>query len=81
MHSIKFVNFPLYNKNYDCLFEALSMFSYAIEAEDKVRLINKITQLMKYQGNDERYQKIIRNIVNMSNDLNISESRNLQTLN
>ena len=76
MYSVKFVNFPLYNKNYDCLFESLAMFSYIIESKDIEKLIDKIIKLPKYQSNDDAifYQNIIENIVKLSNKLNISES-------
>jgi len=82
MYSVKFVDFPLCNKNYDCLFEALAMFSYVIESKDNEKLIDKIIKLPKYQGNDDGifYQNIIENIVKLSNKLNISESRNFDKL-
>ena len=74
MYSVKFIDFPLYNQNYDCLFEALAMFSYVIESKDTQKLIDKITKLPKYQGNDDfvLYENIIENIVKLSSKLNIS---------
>jgi hypothetical protein len=72
-YTIKFINnFPIHNENNDCLFEALSMFSYLIESKDISKLIDKFSKLLKYKSEDGvLYISILEEICNLSNNLNI----------